>query len=241
VGAFVSALEEELLGGRIDIAVHSLKDLQTAPTAGLQIAAVPPRGAVHDVLITRTPARLDDITPGLVVGTGSPRRAAQLRELGDFDVVPVRGNVPTRLDKLDKGDLEAVVLAAAGLERLGIKRPHSIALPVERFLPAPGQGALAVQTRETGGAADLARAIDDRSSRSAVTAERALLKQIAGGCHAPVGALASVREGSIVLHGRLFTEDHRHKADGIASGEDPVEIGMSLAERLMSELSREKE
>src|SRR5262249_6572430 len=141
------ALELALLDRRIDFAVHSFKDLQTVETPGLVIAAVPKREAVNDVLLTKTRVELNNLPPGFRVGTSSPRRAAQLRRFGPVQIVAIRGNVPTRVKKLDGPDLDGVVLAAAGLRRLGISHPHQIDLPLHRFPPAPGQGALAIQAR----------------------------------------------------------------------------------------------
>ncbi len=237
VGAFVSALENALMGGRIDLAVHSLKDLQTAPTKGLHVAATPERGPVHDVLLTRGPMDLNDLPAGARIGTSSPRRAAQLKRIGQFEVVPLRGNVPTRIAKLDEENLDGVVLAAAGIERLGIEHPHTIELPVNRFLPAPGQGALAVQAGVGSAASELASHLDHPPTRSAVTAERAFLRDIEAGCHTPVGALASVAPNSVSLHGLLFSDNHDRVAEGTERGIDPIEVGVSLARRLKTKLS----
>jgi hydroxymethylbilane synthase len=207
VGAFVSALENALLEERIDFAVHSFKDLQTAETAGLTIAAVPVREVTHDVLLTRGVKRLEDLPAGARIGTNSPRRAAQLRLFGEFEIVPIRGNVPTRVSKIEREKLDGVILAAAGIKRLGIEYPHVIALPVEQFLPAPAQGALAVQAREQTPAAELAAVLDHPPSRRAVTAERSFLREINAGCHTPVGALAQTDGDLVSLHARLFSDD----------------------------------
>ena len=236
VGGFVGAIEQALAQERIDFAVHSYKDLQTAATPGLVIAAVPPREVVHDLLVTRKPVELDGLPTGFRIGTSSPRRAAQLRRLGEVEIVPVRGNVPTRIAKLEREGLDAVVLAAAGVKRLGLKPPHVVDLPTDRFVPAPAQGALAIQTREGDVAADLVAALEDESSRRTVTAERAFLRGINAGCHVPVGALATVEGKSVSLHGQLFSEDGQRLAEGIEVGDDPQAVGLSLAERLLMKL-----
>ena len=139
VGAFVSALENALLEKRVDFAVHSFKDLQTAETAGLVIAATPLREVPHDVLLTRGARTIAELPRGARIGTNSPRRAAQLLQLGEFEIVPIRGNVPTRVAKIERENLQAVVLAAAGMKRLGIQYPHVIELSPLEFLPAPAQ------------------------------------------------------------------------------------------------------
>ncbi len=236
VGAFVSALEHALTEERIDFAVHSFKDLQTAETAGLMIAATPPREVVHDVLLTARPMRLADLPPGARIGTNSPRRAAQLLRLGEFEIVPIRGNVPTRIAKIKRENLDAVVLAAAGLKRLGIDYPHVIELPTDQFVPAPAQGALAVQTRRDGGTAGIVAVLDHEPTRRAVTAERSFLRRINAGCHTPVGALATVDGQTVSLHARLFSDDYARFTDGTESGPDPQAVGIALADRLMAEL-----
>jgi hydroxymethylbilane synthase len=237
VGAFVSALENALTERRIELAVHSLKDLQTAPTPGLVIAAIPERGPVHDVLLTKAAGELGDLPPGARIGTSSPRRAAQLKLTGDFEIVAVRGNVPTRISKLEQEELDGIVLAAAGLQRLGIEHPHAIELPVDRFLPAPGQGALAIQGSVGSAASELASALEHPRTRSTITAERSFLREIDAGCHTPVGALATANTNSVELHGRLFSDDHVRLAEGVEVGTDPQDVGRRLAKRLKAELS----
>ena len=236
VGAFVSALENALTEGRIDFAVHSFKDLQTAETAGLTIAATPPREVAHDLLLTRTDLRLEDLPAGARIGTNSPRRAAQFLRLGDFEIVPIRGNVPTRVAKIERENLDAVVLAAAGVKRLGIDYPHVIELPTDQFLPAPAQGALAVQTQKDSEAAKLVAVIEHPPTRRAVVAERSFLKGVNAGCHTPIGALATVDQERISLHARLFSDDYARSVEGVESGDDPAAVGLTLADRLLREL-----
>ena len=236
VGGFVSAIEQALLDGRIDFAVHSYKDLPTATTPGLMIAAVPTREAPHDVLVTREPVVPLNLPRGIRLGTSSPRRAAQFRRLADVQIVPIRGNVPTRVAKVESGELDGVVLAVAGLKRLGLQPRNLIDLPIDWFMPAPAQGALAVQVREGDAIASLLAPIEHRPSRSAVEAERSFLRNINAGCHTPVGALATVSGSTITLHGQLFSDDGLHMVEGGEMGDDPHTIGARLAENLARKL-----
>ena len=198
-GVFVSALRESLLGGDIDLAVHSLKDLPTAALPGITLAAVPARDDPRDALIGRDGAKLADLPPGAAIGTGSPRRAAQLLLLRpDVRPVPIRGNAGTRLAKVTSGQVDAVVLAYSGLARISELDRVSQVFEPDEMLPAPGQGALAVECRT--GDTDLAgllALVDDPGSRSAVTAERTVLAELQAGCSAPLGAYAA---GTGVLH-----------------------------------------
>lgn len=235
VGGFVGAIEQTLARREVDFATHSYKDMQTAATEGLVIAAMPVREVVHDVLITREAITLDDIAKGFRLGTSSPRRMAQFRRFG-VETVPIRGNVATRIEKIERENLDGVVLAAAGLKRLGIDPPHRIDLPVDRFLPSPAQGALAVQTRADDPAEAIVAAIDDASARRGVEAERSFLQAIGAGCHTPVGALASMEGNAVSLRGQLFTDDGARMVEGTERGDDPTEVGRRLAKRLVSEL-----
>ncbi|MCX6463046.1 MAG: hydroxymethylbilane synthase [Pseudonocardiales bacterium] len=195
VGVFVSALREALAAGEIDVAVHSYKDLPTAPDPRLVLAAVPPREDPRDALVARDGLVLGELPNGSRVGTGSPRRAAQLDALGlGLEVVPIRGNVDTRIGKVRSGELDAVVVAAAGLRRLGRVDEATELLEPVQMLPAPAQGALAVECRETDVelAGALAAALDDPLTRAAVLAERSVLAALEAGCSAPVAALAEV-------------------------------------------------
>ncbi|QWC86095.1 hydroxymethylbilane synthase [Nocardioidaceae bacterium] len=196
-GVFVGALRDALLDGRVDVAVHSLKDLPTAPADGLTVAAVPPRVDPRDALVARDGLTLGELPPGSRVGTGSPRRVAQLHALGlGLEVHGLRGNVDTRLGKVAGGDLDAVVLAAAGLRRIDRHAVVTEWLDPLQMLPAPGQGALAVECRSDD--LDVVAAVatlDDHATRAAVTAERQVLATLEAGCSAPLGALAEVVEG----------------------------------------------
>jgi len=198
-GVFVSALRESLLGGEIDLAVHSLKDLPTAALPGITLAAVPARDDPRDALAGRDGAKLADLPPGAAIGTGSPRRAAQLLLLRpDVRPVPIRGNAGTRLAKVTSGQVDAVVLAYSGLARIGELDRVSQVFEPDEMLPAPGQGALAVECRTDDiDLAGLLALVDDPGSRAAVTAERTVLAELQAGCSAPLGAYAA---GTGVLH-----------------------------------------
>ena len=197
VGVFVSALREALVAGEVDAALHSYKDLPTAVDPRLILAAVPERVDPRDALVARDGMALDELPPGAVLGTGSPRRAAQLRALGlGLQVVPMRGNVDSRIRRVVDGELDGVVVAAAGLARLGRIDEATELLDPQQMLPAPGQGALACECRvdDPDTAHALAAVLNDTRVRAAVTAERALLAALEAGCSAPVGALADVIE-----------------------------------------------
>lgn len=243
-GVFVTGLREQLLAGAVDFVVHSLKDLPTVAAPGVTLAAVPPREDPRDALVDGAGRTLAELPGGTRVGTGSPRRAAQLRALGlGLDVVPIRGNVDTRLRRVAEGELDAVVLARAGLARLGRLGEVTEVLDPLHVLPAPGQGALAVECRcDDQSLLDLLAALDDADSRTAVTAERSLLAALEAGCTAPVGALADVAEGDagepeIYLRAAVVASDGsralRLSATGPASA--AAAIGRSLASDLLAE------
>ncbi|MGI5504281.1 hydroxymethylbilane synthase [Lentzea sp. CA-135723] len=197
VGVFTTALRDALANGEIDVAVHSYKDLATAPDPRLTLAAVPRREDPRDALVARDGLTLGELPPGSTVGTGSPRRKAQLEALGlGLEIVPLRGNVDTRIGKVRDGELDAVVLARAGISRLGRAAEITENLEPIQMLPAPAQGALAVECRVDDVDAEhlIQSTLDDSASRAAVTAERAMLAALEAGCSAPVGALADVVE-----------------------------------------------
>jgi len=237
-GGFVKEIERALLAGEIDMAVHSLKDVPTEPVPGLVVAAMPERERPNDVLLTRGPATLDSLPAGFVVGSSSPRRAFQFgRRVPGAKIEAIRGNVPTRIRKLMEGQYGGVLLASAGLARLGIEHPHRIELDAAEFPPAPGQGALAAQTRETGRERDIVAAVDHPPTRGAVTAERAFLKGCGGGCHAALGALATVRAGELTLTGQFFVagEPEPRMYSGTIGGPaaEAEKLGLELARRIM--------
>lgn len=236
-GVFVSALRDALRAGEVDVAVHSMKDLPTAAADGLALAAVPGREDARDAVVAAG-RPLSDLPDGSRIGTGSPRRAAALRSLRrGYVPVEIRGNVDTRLAMVDDGRVDAVVVAMAGLARLA--RTTAAARPIDPalMLPAPGQGALAVESRAEV-PATLAAALgglDHRPTRAAVLAERALLATLEAGCSAPVGALADVHGRSLRLRARVWSADGARHVGGERSGsvDDPVDLGRALAEELL--------
>jgi hydroxymethylbilane synthase len=244
-GVFVSALRDALLAGTIDLAVHSYKDLPTAPADGLRLAGVPRREDPRDVLVARDNLTLAELPHGATVGTGSPRRIAALLALGlGLVPVPVRGNVDTRLGKVARGELDAVVLARAGLARLDRLDAVTEVLDPLQMLPAPAQGALAVECRADTEAAliSLLGALDDPDTRAAVAAERALLAALEAGCTAPVGALAEVATGDddlpeLFLRGSVTAADGSDAIRLSATGpvDSPEVVGRRLAADLLTD------
>lgn len=240
-GVFVSALRESLSRGEVDLAVHSLKDLPTAPAEGLTVAAVPSRVDPRDALVARDGLRLDDLPAGARIGTGSPRRVAQLLHLGrGLSVRPTRGNIGTRLAMVRPQGLDAVVLAAAGLERLGLSDQATELLEPHVMVPAPGQGALAVECRaEDGFVREVISALDDPDTRAAVTAERAFLAALEAGCSAPVGALATIVHNVGDPQLRLEVAvgaDTVLRRSATGSAGDPTAVGEALAGAVIAEI-----
>ncbi|HEU5110245.1 MAG TPA: hydroxymethylbilane synthase [Micromonosporaceae bacterium] len=245
VGVFVSALRDALLAKEIDFAVHSYKDLPTAPADGLAVAAVPPRADARDALVSAGGRTLSQLPAGARVGTGALRRMAQLNALGlQLEVVPIRGNVDSRLRKVAEGELDAVVLARAGIARLGRADEITETLDPMLMLPAPAQGALAVECRVDAvigdrDLVDVLGSLDDPASRAAVTAERALLATLEAGCSAPVAALADLADGDegeeIYLRGAVISPDGSHAVRLSRTGTpaDAARIGRALAADLL--------
>jgi hydroxymethylbilane synthase len=240
-GLFTEELENALRSGEIDLAVHSLKDLPIDDASGLVIGAICPREDAHDVLISRDGETLAALPPGARVGTSSLRRSAQLLAVRpDLSLLPMRGNVDTRVRKALRGDYDAIVLAAAGVLRLGLGEHITEYLPFEVMLPAPGQGALAVQCRVD----DLATrerlvAIDDAAARADVTAERAFLKALGGGCSAPVAAYAqshiSNAQSLIQMTGLVASPDGRRVIRVSGASADPVTLAAELAQQALAQ------
>jgi hydroxymethylbilane synthase len=235
-GVFVSELRQRLVNGDIDFAVHSLKDLPTVQDGALLLAAIPPREDPRDALVARSGAKLADLPVGARIGTGSPRRAAQLLLLRpDLQPVPIRGNAGTRLGKVDGGEVDAVVLAYAGLARIGRLEAVSQVFEPDELMPAPGQGALAAECLATRPElADLLSQIDDQASRAATDAERSLLAALQAGCSAPIGAYAagtSVLRLDAVVAAPDGGKTLRANASGPAS--QAAQIGREAAAELL--------
>lgn len=242
-GVFVSALRAALVEGRVDLAVHSLKDLPTTPDADTTVAAVPQREDPRDALVARDGLTLGELPAGSTVGTGSPRRRAQLEALGlGLVVTELRGNVDTRMRQVTEGHLDAVLLAAAGLRRLGRIAEASELLDPIQMLPAPGQGALAVEVRAGDAVtAAVVATLDDADTRTCTTAERALLAELEAGCSAPVGALAEVVEGfdgpELSLRAVVTTVDGTAdlRRSLVGDPSDPADLGRRLAHLLLED------
>jgi len=233
-GLFTKEIEEALLAGSIDLAVHSLKDLPTETPAGLAIAAIPEREDPRDAVVG---LRLSELPGGALVGTSSGRRAAQLRVLRpDLRIEPVRGNVDTRLRKRKEGQYDSILLAAAGLRRLGLESEIAQILTPEQICPAAGQGALAIETRERDEAFDICRELNDEASSQAVVCERAALAALGGGCQLPIGAFAECRGESLHIMAVVVSPDGSQHLRASAEGprEQPAELGRRVAADLLS-------
>lgn len=240
-GFFTSTLEHALLEGRIDVAIHSYKDLPVISTPGLVVTAVPERGPVEDALCARNGLTLAALPAGARVGTSSLRRTAQLRRLrADLDYRTLRGNVPTRVDRVARGDLDAVVLARAGLVRLALDRHVTQVFAPADVLPAPAQGALAVQIRAGEPALERRLApLDHEPTHRAVTAERLVLHLLRGGCSVPVGTLATVAAGSVAIDAGVFAPDGGRAVRVQASDASPEAAGAEAGRRLIAGGARE--
>jgi len=237
VGIFVKELEEALLKGQINLAVHSLKDMPSQLPEGLCLAAVMERANPADVLVTKG-QKLAELPAGASIGTGSLRRAAELTAYRpDLKVVSIRGNVDTRLNKVTKGELDGVILAAAGLKRLGWEDRITEYLPIEHFLPAVGQGVLAIEARsDDKETARIVAPLNHLPTRYVITAERAFLRTLAGGCQAPIAALGTVNGDSLHLDGMVMDVKENKVLRGSESGsvKQADEIGVKLAKRLLA-------
>lgn len=236
-GIFVKQIEIALLDSEIDIAVHSMKDVPTDLPDGLTIGAIPARANPADVLVSKNDLNFLDLPPGAKIGTGSLRRRAQLLHArSDLTMKDIRGNVDTRLSKLKSEDLDAIILAAAGLERLGYSDSVTQQLPYDICLPAVGQGALCIEIRDDDNEVhDIVKSIDHPESALPVKAERALLRRLGGGCHVPIASLGTVNSDGLHLEGLVADPDGRELIRSHASGsQDEAElIGERLAESLL--------
>jgi hydroxymethylbilane synthase len=225
-GVFTKEIEDALLSGEIDLAVHSLKDMMTTLPEGLVLASTPEREDPHDALA-------GTMKPKAVVGTSSTRRAAQLRVMRpDVEIREIRGNVDTRLRKMDEGQYDAVVLAAAGMRRLGLADRISQIFDAADMTPAPGQGALAIETLATGSGYDAAILLDDPEVHTAITAERAVLEALGGGCQVPIGAYAEVFASTIHMRAMIARDGQIFRQSGDAHVSNAKEFGLSIGERL---------
>jgi hydroxymethylbilane synthase len=238
-GVFTKAIQNALLHEDADIAVHSLKDLPTIPVEGLELAGVPQRGPTGDAFVSRKHARFDDLPRGAVVGTSSLRRRAQLlNRRPDLKLIELRGNVDTRLRKLDEQNLDAIILAEAGLIRLGLQDRITEVLDSDWMLPAVGQGAIGLECRRADEfSKDVAQGITDPPTWQRVQAERAMLAALGGGCLVPIGSTSRVEEGVLTLRGAVLSEDGRRRVVGTHSGpaKTPLAVGLELAGILLSE------
>jgi hydroxymethylbilane synthase len=236
-GVFTKELEDALLEERIDLAVHSMKDMPTSLPAGLEISAVCPREDVRDALISRDALKLDELPSGARIGTSSLRRQTQLRHYrGDFEMVDMRGNVDTRLAKLAQGDYDAIVLAKAGLDRLGRAEEISEIVPPEICLPAAGQGAMGIETRKREDEFFTAvRQLNHRPSQLAVEAERAVLVGLEGGCQVPIGVWARMEAGNLRIDARVLSADGKEsiRESRTGSSGNAIELGRTVAAALL--------
>ena len=235
-GVFVRAVESALLNGDIDVAVHSAKDVPPSIAEGTSLAAYLPRGDVRDAVVARNGSGLLDLPPGATIGTGSRRRAAQLLRLRpDLEVADIRGNVDTRIRKVEDGEFDAVIVAAAGLQRLG--RAAAEVLPIDLMMPSPGQGALVIQCRAED--AEQVSSANHAPTAQAVSAERAMLRALGAGCSLPLAALAGARGGEVLLAGRLLSADGAERIEIQRSGADPEAVGAEVAETLLERGGRQ--
>jgi hydroxymethylbilane synthase len=237
-GVFIKEVEDALLAGTVDLAVHSMKDVPTEIPSGLAFPAITKREDARDCLISRNGRSLQHLPPGARIGTSSLRRQAQLRHLRfDLEMVDLRGNVDTRLKKLASGDFDAIVLAIAGVNRLGASSQITQVLGPETMLPAVGQGALGIETRaDDRETSQLAAALDDAETRACVTAERSLLRELEGGCQVPLGAYARHQAGEMLLEAAVFSPDGKEfvRGEDRGSATGAEEIGKRLARDLIA-------
>jgi len=243
-GAFVRELDQAQLEGRFDIGVHCLKDIpgDVPLPEGLTIAAYSPREDVHDAVISRTGADLDGLTAGATVGTSSVRRCAQLaRHWPHLRTEPIRGNADTRLRKLDEGGYDAIILAAAGLQRLGLTRRITAVVATDKMLPAVGAGVIAITTStDDPHAGELVTLLDDPATRQAATAERTLLQELVCHCHSPIAGHATTQpDGTLHLHAAVYTPDGQAALEATEWGTDPEALGTSVAHTLLTKGARD--
>jgi hydroxymethylbilane synthase len=238
-GIFEKEVNDAVKAGEVEFAVHSLKDVPSDLSPELVVASIPKRASPNDVLVTEDGRRLKDLAAGSKIGTSSLRRAVQLMKLRpDLDVKPIRGNVETRVKKVISGEYDAVVLAEAGLSRIGMGDVIVERFRIREFVPAPGQGAIAIVCKkENTKVAKMLKTIEDPRSRGEILAERALIERVEGGCRFPLGAVAVTRKDKLTLYASIFSADgKRHiKANKVASAEDPEKLGNKVADLLIKQ------
>lgn len=236
VGIFTKEVQDAVLANAADLAVHSLKDLPTQSHPSLVLAATPPRGPVHDVLLSPRHQTLDNLPNGAKVATSSLRRRAQLlKRRPDLNVVDIRGNVETRVRKIDEQQLDGLILAFAGLDRLGMSSHVTQKFTASEMVPAVGQGALGIECRaDDTFVRDLLAGLDDASTRAAVLAEREFLRVLQGGCQVPIGAHATIHDGTLHLHGIVLDRDGKRSFDGSIRG--PADLAENLGHQLAQQL-----
>jgi hydroxymethylbilane synthase len=234
-GMFTKEIEEALADGRIDLAVHSLKDLPTELPKGFEIAAITERQDPRDAFCSKRYSRIEDLPHGARVGTSSLRRQAQLKAIRpDLDIHPLRGNVDTRLRKLEQGEYDAIILASAGLKRLGKTELIQQIIPADIMCPAAGQGALGIEIREGDAKTrDMLMFLNDSNARAATTCERALLNSLGGGCQVPIGAFAEVRDGGLHLNSIVADPDGSRVLRDSRDGNDPETLGNAAGAALL--------
>jgi hydroxymethylbilane synthase len=245
-GIFEKEIDQEVVSGEIDFAVHSLKDVPIVEQqTGTVLAAIPKRDSQNDVFISKGKISLNALPKGAVVGTGSLRRLAEVKFVRpDLDVQPIRGNVDTRIGKVRKGELDGIVIAEAGLERMNLKNEISERLSLEQFPSAAGQGALAIVTKE--GSTDLIaflRAVEDSGTRAEITAERSLVLKLEGGCRVPIGAVAKAKGNGLSLFGCIYSLNSQKKISAYAEGKlsDAEELGKRVGENLLKQGAKDYE
>ena len=246
-GIFEKEIDQAIEKGELDLAVHSLKDVPTVDSSERKttIAAIPKRASPHDVLISKGKVPFNELPKGAVIGTGSLRRLAQVKFLRpDLEVQPIRGNVDTRIRKVKKGEFDGVIVAEAGLERMGLKKEIAERFALDRFLSAAGQGALAIVTRKDDtDLIELMQAVNHKPTRAEVTAERSLVLQLEGGCRVPIGAVGRANGSALSLQGCIFSLNGQKKLAASAEGNlnEAQELGKLVAQSLLNQGAKEFE
>jgi hydroxymethylbilane synthase len=238
-GIFEKEIDQAIVKGEIAFAVHSLKDVPTLESSETTIAAIPKRNSPHDVLISKGNLPLDALAKGAVIGTGSLRRLAQVKFLRpDLEVKPIRGNVDTRIQKVKKGEFDGVIMAEAGLERMGLESQITERFSLDRFVPAAGQGALAIVTRKDNeNLMNLLRSVNHPPTRAEVTAERSLILQLEGGCRVPIGTIGRAADRALSLFGCVFSISGQKKITSFAKGtlDEAQDLGRKVAQSLLEQ------